>query len=77
MEQTWQSSKVRVGLHQGSALCPFLFNAVFNVLIEGVRDTMYPHDMVLVDESKEDTTQSGKMANGAAEQRDENEQNKD
>ena len=32
-----ESFDVRVGLHQGSALSPFLFNVVFDVLTEGVR----------------------------------------
>ena len=48
---------VRVGLHQGSALSPFLFNVVFDVLTEGVRrgvpwDIMYADDVVLVGETK-------------------------
>lgn len=49
---------VGVGLHQGSALNPFLFNIVFDVLTMNVRegtpwDMMYADDVVLVGESKE------------------------
>jgi hypothetical protein len=36
-----ENFKVNVGLHQGSALSPFLFNKVFDVVTEEVREN--PH----------------------------------
>ena len=49
--------KVRVGLHQGSALSPLLFNIVFDVITENVREEppwclIYADDVVVVAESK-------------------------
>jgi glucose/arabinose dehydrogenase len=49
---------VRVGVHQGSALSPYLFNMVMDVLTAGVREQapwtmLFADDIVLVDESKE------------------------
>lgn len=49
---------VKVGLHQGSVLCPFLFNTVFDVLTKGVRegtpwDMMYADGVMLLSETKE------------------------
>lgn len=51
--------EVRVGLHQGSALSPFIFNIVMDVIIEEVRETvpwniLYADDIVLCAESRED-----------------------
>ena len=48
---------VKVGLHQGSALSPFLFNTVFDVITENVREEppwciIYADDVVLVAESR-------------------------
>ena len=49
--------KVGVGLHQGSALSPLLFNIVFDVITESVREEppwciIYADDVVLVAESR-------------------------
>ena len=49
--------EVSVGLHQGSALSPFLFNVVMDVLTEGVREAvpwtiMYADDIVLCAERR-------------------------
>ena len=49
---TTEGFEVKVGLHQGSALSPFLFNIVFDVLTRGVRrgvpwSMMYADDVVL------------------------------
>ena len=51
--------EVSVGLHQGSALSPFLFNVVMDVLTEGVREAvpwtiMYADDIVLCAERREE-----------------------
>lgn len=48
---------VRVGLHQGSALSPFLFNIVFDVITEKVKEEPpwcinYAHDVVLFAENR-------------------------
>ena len=53
---TTEGFEVKVGLHQGSALSPFLFNIVFNVLTRGVRQgvpwsMMYADDVVLCGET--------------------------
>ncbi|XP_063587724.1 uncharacterized protein LOC134764976 [Penaeus indicus] len=53
---TTHSFQVKVGLHQGSALSPFLFNTAFDVLTEAVRENppwcvLYADD-VLVATSK-------------------------
>ena len=52
------SLEVKVGLHQGSTLSPFLFNVVMEVMTENVREIapwsmMYADDVVLCAESKE------------------------
>ena len=53
---TTEGFEVKVGLHQGSALSPFLFNIVFDVLTRGVRQgvpwsMMYADDVVLCGET--------------------------
>ena len=50
------SFSVKVGVHQGSALCPLLFIIAMNVLTEDVRDgslmeLLYADDLVLCGES--------------------------
>ena len=57
-----ESLEVKVGLHQGSALSPFLFNIVMEVMTENVRDEapwsmMYADDVVLCAETKEELEQ--------------------
>ena len=56
---TTEGFEVKVGLHQGSALSPFLFNIVFDVLTRGVRrgvpwSMMYADDVVLCGEMSEE-----------------------
>ena len=51
--------EVKVGLHQGSALSPFIFNIVMDVMTREVRETvpwsiMYADDIVLCAENRED-----------------------
>ena len=51
------SFQVQVGLHQGSALSPFLFNIVFDVLTEAVRENppwcvLYADDVVIIAKSR-------------------------
>ena len=41
---------VKVGLHQGSALSPFLFNIIMDVLTEGVRKESPPWQMMFADD---------------------------
>ena len=54
---TTENFNVEVGLHQGSALSPLLFNIVFDVITENVREDppwciLYADDIVLIAESK-------------------------
>ena len=46
---TTEGFEVKVGLHQGSALSPFLFNIVFDVLTRGVRQGV-PWSMMCADD---------------------------
>ena len=51
--------EVKVGLHQGSALSPFIFNIVMDVITRNVRETvpwtiLYADDIVLCAERRED-----------------------
>ena len=55
--------KIEVGLHQGSALNPFLFAMVMNRLTDEVRqespwNTMFADDIVICSESKEQVDRS-------------------
>ena len=57
-----ESLEVKVGLHQGSTLSPFLFNIVMEVMTDGVRERapwcmMYADDVVLCAETKEELEQ--------------------
>ena len=57
-----ESLHVKVGLHQGSALSPLLFNVVMEVMTENVRERapwsmMYADDVVLCAETKEELEQ--------------------
>lgn len=54
---TTDAFEVKVGLHQGSALSPILFNVVMDVITEDVRDEpprciLYADDIVLVAETR-------------------------
>ncbi|XP_037804916.1 uncharacterized protein LOC119599255 [Penaeus monodon] len=54
---TTEHFEVKVGLHQGSALSPLLFNIVLDVITENVREetpwcVLYADDIVLVAESR-------------------------
>ena len=56
---TTKGFEVKVGLHQGSALSPFLFNIVFDVLTRRVRQDvpwsmMYADDVVLCGDTSEE-----------------------
>ena len=59
---TTEGFEVKVGLHQGSAISPFLFNIVFDVLTRGVRrfvpwSMMYADDVVLCGEASGEVEQ--------------------
>ena len=54
---TSETFSVKVGLHQGSAFSPFLFNIIMDVLTEGVRkelpwQMMFADDVVLCAEER-------------------------
>ena len=54
-----ENFEVSVGLHQGSALCPFLFVLIMDVLSEEVRneelwELLYTDDLVITAENEED-----------------------
>ena len=44
---------VRVGVHQGSILSPFIFAVVMDVMTEDGNALMYADDLVLICETKE------------------------
>ena len=56
---TIESFKVRVGLHQGSALSPFLFAVIMDRLTDEVRreppwTMLFADDIVICEETRED-----------------------
>ncbi|XP_064121763.1 uncharacterized protein LOC135226253 [Macrobrachium nipponense] len=56
--------EIGVGLHQGSALSPFIFNIVMDVMTKDVWETvpwciLYADDIVLCSERREDITEDG------------------
>ena len=66
--------EVKVGLHQGSALSPFLFNIVMDVVSEEVRERapwcmMYADDVVLCARTKEEVEQTLETWRGVMEDR--------
>ena len=49
---------ISMGLHQGSALSPFIFNLVMDELTRGIQDevprcTLFANDIVLIDETSQ------------------------
>ena len=48
---------VRVGIHQGSILLPFIFAVVMDVVTEEGRALMYADGLVLISETKEEARQ--------------------
>ena len=66
--------QVKVGLHQGSTLSPFLFNIVMEVMTDGVREgapwcMMYADDVVLCAETKVELEQKLEAWRRALEER--------
>ena len=56
---TTESFKVKVGLHQGSALSPFLFAAIMDRLTDEVRSKrpwtmLFANDIVICEETREE-----------------------
>ena len=56
---TTENFEVKVGLHQGSALSPYIFDMVMDVIVEEVKDqvpwsVLFADDIVLVTTSKEE-----------------------
>jgi hypothetical protein len=54
-----ETFEVNVGLHQGSALSPLLFDIVFDVVTEWVRENppwclLYADDIVLIEQSRKE-----------------------
>ena len=54
---TTESFKVKVGLHQGSALCPFLFAVIMDRLTDEVRreplwTMLFADDIVICEETR-------------------------
>ena len=50
---TTEKFEVKVGLHQGSALSPYIFDMEMDVIVEEVKDQM-PWSVLLVTTSKEE-----------------------
>ena len=48
---------MRVGIHQGSVLSPFIFDVVIEEVANGGRALMYADDVVLICETKEEARQ--------------------
>ena len=48
---TTEEFEIKVGLHQGSALCPYPFDLIMDVISEGVRsDAPLPCEMLFADD---------------------------
>lgn len=65
---------VRVGLHQGSSLSPYLFNLIMDVLAQGVRDQspwcmLFADDIVLCSTRREEVERKLEEWRGAMEDR--------
>ena len=71
---TTEKFEVRVGLHQGSALSPYIFDMVMDVIVAEVKDevpwsVLFADDIVLVATSKEEAEMKLEMWRRALEER--------
>ena len=76
------SIPVRVGLHQGSALSPYLFDLIMDVVSQGIRDPppwcmLFADDIMICSTDRDSGSKTVAMEEGIGRQRIEDQQKED